>query len=286
MVERYILFWPLFRAYHLRETGLSSYMSENTAYNKAMAQFHILREIAQSWTSGNEPAIIAEAALRSSARLLGMSAARLILWDDDGRAVLTSGYFETDEDKRRLDDLENDLFSSLRKNNNLISAYLSFGGEKPVTGFTLPLKSKRKILGAVIGIQPGTGSLVREDEFLEALGAALSVSLVASGLGEPIEDMDKRISKERIKAIIETSTTLNHEINNPLTAVLGNIQLLLMRRSELDRDLIKKLETVEESAMRIRTVMQKLMNLTRDSVTDYADGLKMIDLSDEDNNSS
>jgi len=261
-------------------------MSEDTAHNKAMAQFHILREIAQSWTSGNEPAIIAEAALKSSARLLGMSAARLILWDDDGMTILTSGYFETDQDKKRLDDIENDLFSSLRKNNNLISAYLSFGGEIPVTGFTLPLKTKNKILGAVIGIQPGTGSLVREDVFLEALGAALSVSLVASGLGEPIADMDKRISKERIKAIIETSTTLNHEINNPLTAVLGNVQLLLMRRDELDKDLIKKLETVEESAMRIRTVMQKLMNLTRDSVTDYAEGLKMIDLSDEDNNNS
>ena len=74
---------------------------------------------------------------------------------------------------------------------------------------------------------------------------------------------------------------MNHEINNPLTAVLGNIQLLLMRGENLDDETIRKLKVVEESAIRIKEVTQKLMNISNDNVTEYTSGSKMIDLSGE-----
>jgi len=260
-------------------------MSQKSGKEKAFRQFEILRDIAVATTSDQQPTLIAETALGAAMALIGLSAGQMLIWDDDGKELLTAGQYETEQEKERLAELERELFDNLRKQRRLESAYLSFGGENPVAGFTLPLKKGDQVIGAVLGIQPGSGSLVREDEFLEALTAALTVSLAAAGVtgtGDP----EARVRKERINAILETAATLNHEINNPLTAVLGNIQLLLMRRDDLDEELLKKLQVVEESALRIRTVMRKMMNISKDTVADYANGLKMIDLSDDDQDSS
>jgi K+-sensing histidine kinase KdpD len=258
-------------------------MSQESIEQKASRQFGIMRDVAIAASSGVSTSEIAEIALKGAARLVGLSATTLILWDEKEIPLLTVTHSELDAERKMLLKLEDELFANLRKNRKLVSAYMSFGGEKPLAGFTLPLRQGNKIIGAVIGMQPGSGTLVGEDVFLEALTAALSVATIASGLGVSGEDINARIKKERLNAIIETATTVNHEINNPLTAVLGNIQLLLMKRGDLDEEMKKKLKVVEESALRIKEVTQKLMNITQDRVTDYTDGVKMIDLSDEDN---
>jgi signal transduction histidine kinase len=147
--------------------------------------------------------------------------------------------------------------------------------------FTHPIRIGGRIFGAVIGIQAGSGTLVRDDIFLEALAASLSVSIVAGGAAPPSKEAVDEVKKERLNAIIETAATVNHEINNPLTAVLGNVQLLLMRGGELDEEIVRKLKIVEESAIRIKEVTQKLMNISSDNVIEYTSGSKMIDLPEE-----
>ena len=256
-------------------------MSHEMIEQKALRQFEIMRDIAISASSGGSPSETAERALRGAVKLVGLSAGTLVLWDDQETPALTVTFAETEQEKTVLLELEQELFGNLRKNRKLVSAYMSFGGEKPLATFTLPLKKGEKVLGAVIGVQPGTGTLVKEDFFLEALAAALSLAIVAGGAEPTAADIATRIKKERLEAIKETAAAVSHEINNPLTAVLGNVQLLLMKRDDLDEDLRKKLKVVEESALRIKDVTQKLMNITHERVTDYAAGLKMIDLSDE-----
>jgi signal transduction histidine kinase len=90
------------------------------------------------------------------------------------------------------------------------------------------------------------------------------------------------IEKERMAAINETAVTVNHEINNPLTAILGNVQLLLMHHKGLDDELRNKLNVIEASASKIRDVTQKLLRLTSSRTTEYSAGTSMIDLSDPD----
>ncbi len=261
-------------------------MPGNPSEKKAMQQFDIMREIALSAASGADLAVTAEIALRGTGQLVGLSGAALLLWDDKETPFLNVTYAENDRQKGVLKDLESELFGNLRKSRKLVSAYLSFGGEEPLSTFTLPIKKGEMILGAVIGIQPGKGTLVKEDFFLESLTAALSVAIMASGIGPVADDVAARIKRERLNAIVETATTVSHEINNPLTAVLGNIQLLLMRGDKLDDELRKKLKAVEESALRIKEVTQKLMNITKDKTTEYTNGIKMIDLSEESDRSS
>jgi len=80
----------------------------------------------------------------------------------------------------------------------------------------------------------------------------------------------------------ETAVTVNHEINNPLTAILGNVQLLLMKRRELDDELAAKLQIIETSALKIRDVTQRLLKIRSARSVDYAEGTSMLDLSDDD----
>jgi hypothetical protein len=91
-------------------------------------------------------------------------------------------------------------------------------------------------------------------------------------------DFEKLVKSERAAAITETAVTINHEINNPLTAILGNTQLLLMSREKLPADIVAKLETIERSAVKIRETTAKLMSIIEPVTSPYASGLSMIDI--------
>ena len=91
-------------------------------------------------------------------------------------------------------------------------------------------------------------------------------------------DFRKLVKSERAAAITETTVTINHEINNPLTAILGNTQLMLMSREKLPPDVVVKLETIERSAIKIRETTTKLMSIIDPVTTAYASGLEMIDI--------
>jgi signal transduction histidine kinase len=51
---------------------------------------------------------------------------------------------------------------------------------------------------------------------------------------------------------------LRHEVNNPLTGILGNAELLLKRRDRLPPHAIARLETIAELAVRLRETIRRL----------------------------
>lgn len=91
-------------------------------------------------------------------------------------------------------------------------------------------------------------------------------------------DFKKLVKSERTAAISETAVTVNHEINNPLTAILGNTQLLLMGKEKLSGDVVAKLETIEKSAIQIRETTAKLMSIIEPVKSSYSTGMDMIDI--------
>jgi signal transduction histidine kinase len=52
--------------------------------------------------------------------------------------------------------------------------------------------------------------------------------------------------------------TLRHEVNNPLTGILGNAEMLLKLRDELPQPVIARLETIAELAVRLRETIRRL----------------------------
>lgn len=53
---------------------------------------------------------------------------------------------------------------------------------------------------------------------------------------------------------------LRHEVNNPLTGILGNTELLLARRDGLPPGAVDRLQTIAELAVRLRETVRRLSN--------------------------
>ncbi len=247
--------------------------------SKDQNRYEILKDLAVAAARGETPEQTARTALSQAAELVGLSAAAMYLWDEQKKVTLNVAYAASESNAEKLKSLEEDLFGQLRKERDLLAAYMSFGGEIPSHSFTLPLRHGRQVFGAVLGFQEGERTIVSEDVFLDALCAAIAIAVLASGHEQaPSQEF---LDQNRLEAIVETAVTVNHEVNNPLTAILGNVQLLLMKRDELDGDLLRKLEIIEQSAVKIKDVTQKLLRLTTVRSVNYTDNTNMIDISDE-----
>lgn len=260
------------------ESSRESTSNPSGGNSRDSLRYAVLRDLALSGIRAQGLENTVQGALRQTAELVGLGGLSVFLWGEDRSVRLQVTYAVDDAASTRLSELETSLFRRLRDEDDLVAAYITLGGSAPCHSFTLPLQYGKEIFGAVIGVQFGERTVVEEDLFLETLSATIALhSLVAGPMLEPSGD---RIEKERLGAILETAVTVNHEINNPLTAILGNVQLLLLKRDDLDDELRKKLEVVETAATKIKDVTQRLMNLTSARSVGYTDGTTMIDISD------
>lgn len=67
--------------------------------------------------------------------------------------------------------------------------------------------------------------------------------------------------EQRLDEIAELVAHVRHELNNPLTGVLGQAQLLL--RDELSEKARKRVLTIEELAMRLRDITSQLREVQK-----------------------
>lgn len=86
------------------------------------------------------------------------------------------------------------------------------------------------------------------------------------------------VRAERLAAIGQVGIAVKHEINNPLTAILGEAQLLLMQHKDLPERVVERIRVIEEMSLRISDIVQKLYDITDDRTIDYLKGIKMIDI--------
>lgn len=78
-------------------------------------------------------------------------------------------------------------------------------------------------------------------------------------------DKEDQVAKYRLK-LEETAdlvARIRHEINNPLTGVLGQAQLLL--REDLSERSRKRVKTIEDLAIRLRDIVAQLREVQRPS---------------------
>lgn len=65
----------------------------------------------------------------------------------------------------------------------------------------------------------------------------------------------------KVEEMAQLVARVRHEINNPLTGVLGQAQLLL--REELNDKARKRAQTIEELAVRMRDIVAQLRQVQR-----------------------
>jgi DNA-binding response OmpR family regulator len=98
------------------------------------------------------------------------------------------------------------------------------------------------------------------------------------------EMQNQLIESHRLAAIAEVVSTIFHEINNPLTAVMVPLQSRL--RHDLPENYRKDFEGWLVMLKRISDVVKKLSELEMSQTTSAGGEFKMIDLSSEKNSSS
>ena len=80
-----------------------------------------------------------------------------------------------------------------------------------------------------------------------------------------------------LAGIGETTIALQHEINNPLSALLGHAELMLMDMRAKGAE-TQQISIILEQARRIATVVRRLAELREPKSVEYAPGARMIDL--------
>jgi DNA-binding response OmpR family regulator len=77
-----------------------------------------------------------------------------------------------------------------------------------------------------------------------------------------IEFHDILIEKERLQGVLETAGAVCHEMNQPLQAISGISELLLLDYSESD-PIYKKIYNIKELTDRMGSITKKLMRITK-----------------------
>lgn len=130
--------------------------------------------------------------------------------------------------------------------------------------------------------------IVRKDgkrSHLNIIARLMSKNRSATGFQISARDVSEQkrlremlVKGERLSAIFEIGTAVRHEINNPLTTVIGNAELLLERYADTNDDLKKRLEVILNNGLRIAEIVKKLEGLKRDKAVEYLNGITMTDL--------
>ena len=128
-------------------------------------------------------------------------------------------------------------------------------------------------------LNAGADEYVSKPSTPENLRARLEIAARRIAQGEARRAAEAELARARwLVGIGETTIALEHEINNPLSALLGHAELLLMEEG-LSADQREQLQIIREQAARIAEVVRRLARLKNPKSVEYLSGARMIDLS-------
>ncbi len=97
-------------------------------------------------------------------------------------------------------------------------------------------------------------------------------------LGELRLSADPAVSEaEKLEGVIQMARALGHELNQPLTIIIGQAEILLMRLKN-DEAMAKRLRIIIEEVERMEGITRKLSRIVRYRTQTYADGTSIVDL--------
>ena len=88
---------------------------------------------------------------------------------------------------------------------------------------------------------------------------------------------EKLIEKERETVVVEMAGAASHELNQPLTAILGNLQLVLTKIPPGDPT-YEKLNKILNQVERMVEIVKKISQITRYRTKKYAENVKIVDI--------
>jgi two-component system NtrC family sensor kinase len=152
-----------------------------------------------------------------------------------------------------------------------------FGNFDKESGFTtrsilcVPLQTKGQTIGAIEAINKESGPFDEEDlKLLTSLAAPAATAIENAQLYEALrrgmrrleETQAQLVQSAKLAAVGELAAGVAHEINNPLTSIIGFTHLLLEDLPP-DHEMRADLETVDREAARARKIVRGLLDFAR-----------------------
>lgn len=147
----------------------------------------------------------------------------------------------------------------------------------PVLGFVYLIVGKSASLSALEG-EAGYVMLILL--VLIMLGIYTGRRLLWYLITKIVSMENELVEKGRLAAISETVLSLAHEIRNPLTIVIGNLELL-MGQANADKNMavpLDRVNLIKTHCDRITDVMDKMSRISKPSFITFGGNIKMLDL--------
>lgn len=136
------------------------------------------------------------------------------------------------------------------------------------------------------GFEAGADDYIAKPFDLQELEARIKAMLHIKALQDELRrandelkrTSEKLVQAERLAAIGAVVASINHEINNPLCAIMLNAQLL---RDEIDakpESARERAAKIERNVERIQEITKKIQDLKDTVTTEYIPGEQMLDL--------
>src|SRR3990167_3884434 len=103
----------------------------------------------------------------------------------------------------------------------------------------------------------------REVRLLSAMGDQIALAIAKAKMIEEIRTAQEQlIQSEKLASLGQLISSIAHEINNPLTPILGYSQRLLVQPG-IDEKEKRSLELIHSSAQRVAKIIEKLLSFSR-----------------------
>lgn len=141
----------------------------------------------------------------------------------------------------------------------------------------VPLVVADHFIGAVIFVNQREDSFRDKDvKLLSIIGNQMALSIERLNYQRRLEEgnqallraqeelrsaQEKVLNDEKLAAVRQLAASINHEINNPLSVITGNVEYLIYVGKGLDEKVIARLKIIETEALRIAEINRRLLDI-------------------------
>ncbi len=137
---------------------------------------------------------------------------------------------------------------------------------------SVPLWSSNTMIGVLTAVNKKAGELFTRHDlrlftvFSSIAGSALQNAFLYSDLKNKMDELrttqQQLVHSTKMAAIGELAANVAHEINNPLTSVLGYTSHLI-RTLDVPEEPLRKLRLMEQETLRVRKIIRNLLDFSR-----------------------